>query len=314
MSYLLDIVLPTHNRAALLVRTLDSLGRLTVPMGVQVHLYVVGNACTDDTPDVVARFATAAPFTVTYLEEPTAGKSYALNCGIRAGRGEWIAFFDDDEAICDNWIEVFERERVALGFDFAGGFYLPEFEVPPPSWLPPRYAPTVISRHTEGTPRQQLDDRSALMWGGNCAIRRAAFDQVGLYREELARHRELRSLGCEDVEMQMRLVRAGFRGWFIPELQIRHWTPRERLTPSFFREKCYWAGHTNRRFERAYPEYTAPTAQMLGMPRWRLRAALGAVGGWLRSGITGARQDQFDYELDLRWFLGYWRARLQEVR
>ncbi|MBL0169332.1 MAG: glycosyltransferase family 2 protein [Gemmatimonadaceae bacterium] len=279
-EFLLDVVVATHNRARLLPRTLESLAALRVPHGVQVHLLVVGNACTDETPAVVGHFAASAPFPVSYIVEPTAGKSYALNRGIGAGRGEWIAFFDDDEVVLPDWIEVFQREERALEFDFVGGLYLPEFETAPPSWLPPRHTTTVIARHPEGTPRQRLDQETALMWGGNCAIRRAALERVGPFEVAWGRGEGMKSLGCEDIEMQLRLLRAGFNGWFIPELRIRHWVPAIRLTHKYYRQRRFWGGHTARRFEVAHAQHARTEAQLFGTPRWKWRAALESSFGF----------------------------------
>ena len=51
---IIDVILPTFNREALLARTLESLLAAEVPQGLEVRVLVVDNASTDGTTNVVA--------------------------------------------------------------------------------------------------------------------------------------------------------------------------------------------------------------------------------------------------------------------
>lgn len=312
-AHSLDIVLATHNRAVSLARALASIREIRTPTDWSVHVIVVGNACTDDTPQVVETFRGTTSMSVSYVAEPTAGKSHALNAGVRHGVGEWVAFFDDDERVFSDWLEVFAREQSALAFDFVAGRYVAEYESPPPAWLPPRHTTSVIVRHPEALPRQPLDADAAWMWGGNCAIRRSVLTRVGPFETAWGRGVGMRSLGCEDSEMQLRLLQAGFRGWYVPELQVWHWVPTARMTHAHFRAKRFWAGYTMRMFELAHPEYFKPQRQLLGIPRWRWRAGAVYVLEFLRSRWQRSEGHRLDAELDCREFFGYLRARVVEA-
>jgi GT2 family glycosyltransferase len=303
-----DIVIATHNRSKLLRLTLESLRHLRCPESVRVHIVIVGNACTDDSEQVVESFTGSAPWPVSYLTESQPGKSFALNSAIAHSSSEWVVFFDDDERIAPDWLERFCDARAELDFDFIAGLYIADFEADPPSWLPERHSAAVISRHPANIAQQRIVLGSALMWGGNCAIRRVALEQVGAFSTAFARGDGLPQLGCEDIDMQFRLLRAGFTGWFDPRLKILHWTPVSKLQKSFFREKTYWAGYTLRRYEFACPDPTDRTVQLLGVARWRWRAVAASFGRVIWFTILRKEARRFESELDLRWFAGYLSA------
>lgn len=46
---LIEVLICTHNRVALLERTLEFIGRAACPEGVAIEVLVIANACTDGT-------------------------------------------------------------------------------------------------------------------------------------------------------------------------------------------------------------------------------------------------------------------------
>lgn len=100
----LSVIIPTHDRRALLERALASVFAQTAPAG---EIIVVDDGSTDGTGDAVRpRFPS-----VRYLWQPNRGVSAARNRGIAAARGEWLAFLDSD----DEWLpRKLERQRAAL--------------------------------------------------------------------------------------------------------------------------------------------------------------------------------------------------------
>src|SRR5687768_18386360 len=98
-----SIVVPTHNRAALLKALLESIERLEWE-AERLELYVVGDTqIRDDTESVVEAFAREAPFPVRYLialNSPAAKR----NAGIHASRGALVAFTDDDCRVDPLWL------------------------------------------------------------------------------------------------------------------------------------------------------------------------------------------------------------------
>jgi glycosyltransferase involved in cell wall biosynthesis len=88
----LSVVVPTHNRPALLARTLDSLRAQTVP----VEVLVVNDGGLDVRPVVAA--AAEAGLDVRLIEhEVNRGRSQAMNTGLAQVRGEYACVIADDD-------------------------------------------------------------------------------------------------------------------------------------------------------------------------------------------------------------------------
>jgi len=98
---LVSVVIPTCNRARLLVRALQSVIAQTYP---DLEIIVVDDASSDDTAEVVQRLGDGR---IRYLRHDIRrGGSAARNTGIRAAKGAYIAFLDDDDEWLANKVET----------------------------------------------------------------------------------------------------------------------------------------------------------------------------------------------------------------
>ena len=94
---LVSVILPTHNRADVLGRAINSVLNQTEK---NIELIVVDDASTDGTSLILNQFANI-DFRIKLLRnEESLGGGGARNVGIAASTGEWIAFLDDD----DTWM------------------------------------------------------------------------------------------------------------------------------------------------------------------------------------------------------------------
>jgi glycosyltransferase involved in cell wall biosynthesis len=94
---LVTVIIATHNRAHCLPRALDSiyaqegLGSL-----YELEVIIVDDGSTDSTPEIIHRYHNLT--CIRLLEKR--GISAAMNEGLRASRGSYITFLDDD----DEWL------------------------------------------------------------------------------------------------------------------------------------------------------------------------------------------------------------------
>src|SRR5213076_1123228 len=118
----LDVLIPTHNRAAMLERCLGSVLRAarTDDLDVDVHVTIVCNACRDASRQVVLRYQAAYPGRVSLIDERRRGKSKALNAAIAATYGDLVAMIDDDEEVHPEWLRMIARVFQDPALDFAG--------------------------------------------------------------------------------------------------------------------------------------------------------------------------------------------------
>jgi glycosyltransferase involved in cell wall biosynthesis len=87
---LVSIVIPSYNAAATLAETLDTLLSQTWP---RLEIIVVDDGSTDETPDVLARYAPR----VRAIRQPNGGLASARNTGCSAATGSFIALMDADD-------------------------------------------------------------------------------------------------------------------------------------------------------------------------------------------------------------------------
>jgi glycosyltransferase involved in cell wall biosynthesis len=89
-----SVIIPTHNRAALLPRTLESLARQTLPAS-DYELIVVADGCTDGTMQILRSWK--APYALTSIEQtPGRGAAAARNAGAARASADLLIFLDDD--------------------------------------------------------------------------------------------------------------------------------------------------------------------------------------------------------------------------
>ena len=97
-------IITTHNRLELLKRAVESVRKQTFD---SLELIVVDDASNDGTRE----WCSAQDFRFIHIpKEESRGGNYARNLGIKAAKGEYIAFLDDD----DYWLPEKTSKQVAL--------------------------------------------------------------------------------------------------------------------------------------------------------------------------------------------------------
>lgn len=277
----LDVLIPTYNRSALLRRTLESLLVADRPAGLDVAVTVLDNRSADDTRSVVESFVSRFDGRLRYLHEPTPGRSYALNAGIAATKGDLVGMVDDDEQVDPTWLATIAAAFEDPTTDFIGGPYLPVWGGERPIWLGKGYG-SVIG-WVDGGPAIQQFGRppcEAMLMGGNAVIRRAVLERVGPYAGDLGRGPGGRLMSCEDEDMFLRLMALDARGFYRPDLIIHHYVPPERLTKRYFRRWCFWRGVSQGMMDDRRP---AGVPYLLGVPRYMIGVAVRGAVDTLRS-------------------------------
>ena len=297
----LDVVVPTYNRSQLLQLTLASLLRAPVPAGLEVTVLVVDNNSKDDTAAIVEQVQATANLSVRYLRETKQGLSHSRNAGIAGGQGELIGFIDDDEEIEEHWYEVIAREFRDPAVRFIGGPYLPNWEAPAPDWLPPGYH-AVIGASPDKPRGWYGEDFPGILIGGNAVVRREVFDEVGPYSTRLGRSGK-GLLSEEDAEFYRRLMKAGLRGVYVPELAIFHFIPKQRLTRSYHRRWAYWRAVSQGMLDR---ELREPVTYTFGIPRHRIGRAVRSLAALPTHRVrSGGKGQAFADELAIWDLVGF---------
>lgn len=112
MPALTSIVLPTYNRARFLP---DAIRSIREQLNTDWELVIVDDGSTDDTAAVVGELCRDLGDRVRYIHQQNQGAYPARNTGLRAARGEYVAFFDSDDLWLphhlSNCVEALEATR-----------------------------------------------------------------------------------------------------------------------------------------------------------------------------------------------------------
>ena len=93
----ISVIIPTHNRAGLLQKALESVLAQTYPVN---EILIVDDGSTDGTKDIVGSYlrgTAGAKTSVKYIYQEQQGVAAARNSGIANSTGEWLAFLDSDD-------------------------------------------------------------------------------------------------------------------------------------------------------------------------------------------------------------------------
>jgi glycosyltransferase involved in cell wall biosynthesis len=109
-SDVVSVVIPTYNRAKLIVRAVQSVLSQTYP---EIEVIVVDDASTDETQFVIESLQ-QTDHRVRYLQHSTnRGSQAARNTGIKAAVGKYVAFLDSD----DEWLPQKIASQIKLFSD-----------------------------------------------------------------------------------------------------------------------------------------------------------------------------------------------------
>lgn len=98
MTATVSVIIPTYNRASMLLEALESIFEQTYP----VHeIIVVDDGSTDNTREVVENYRDR----VSYIYQQNAGPASARNRGLSQATGDYITFLDSDDLYLPRKIE-----------------------------------------------------------------------------------------------------------------------------------------------------------------------------------------------------------------
>ena len=223
-----------------------------------------------------------APLPVLMLQEPVRGKSRALNRGIRASNADYIGLIDDDERLRAILVPGRPRHAGCGPVRLHWRARAPIWPSPPPSWIPAGY-PAVLGIVDNGsTCAPYTRAFPGMLVGGNAVIRRTVLESIGSYAPELGPQELHRLMSCEDEDMYTRLLHAGARGEYVPELVVHHHVHPDRIRPSYFRDWCFWNGASKAVLERRWPEGVSSIG---GIPRYVYGRAFRGIFAWMNASL-----------------------------
>ncbi len=189
MQPLVSVIIPTYNRAALVVQAVQSALNQTY---TNMEIIVVNDGSTDNTPEILKEYEGK----IKYVYQERSERSKARNEGFRHSTGSYIAFLDSDDlwlpTKIEKQVEVLNKKAdvglVYVGVQFIdtkGNLYDGDLSWERPT-RPVLYEDLMTRNIVAGTTSSAM-------------IRRACLEKVGLFDESMNT--------CEDLDLFRRIAR-----------------------------------------------------------------------------------------------------------
>jgi cellulose synthase/poly-beta-1,6-N-acetylglucosamine synthase-like glycosyltransferase len=270
---LVSVIVPAYNEEKVIGACLDSLVALDYPRE-RLEIIVVDDGSTDRTAEIISKYRS-----VNAIKGAHQGPSAARNLALRQAKGEYVAFTDADCVVRPDWLRQllrgFMAERVAgvggiqaaakdeSAFGLAVGRVLGAFGF--------------IAAYSRVLKAPADVDHNASC---NVLYKKSALDQVGGFDEAL--------WPGEDVDLDHKLSKAGFRLRQDPAVAVEHYRPS---TLPQYRNMMYRYGLVQAYLVKKYGIFRAIQIIPFAVPLVFLTAiAIGAVfkiAGLLVLSISG---------------------------
>ncbi len=233
----LTVAICAYNAERRIGLVLESLAKQEVSKDLSWELLVINNASKDGTEKLVTEMGQRLKLPIRIIYEGTPGLANARRRATLEAASDLLSFPDDDTVLSPDWIEQCVRFlRTHPDAGIIGAKVLPLLE--DPALKPPdfdeRFA-GLLSLYDHGDKAKRLkfpEDPSPVGAGmsGRTALFRLVFDEfrtmnVGRSPDSLS--------GGEDLEAMFIAYRMGWEVWYAPELSLRHFIPRERVTEAY---------------------------------------------------------------------------------
>ncbi len=197
------LVIPTHNRAPILQRTLTHLFALQGISGCEV--IVIDDGSTDQTSEVLKHFRQLHPHLLRVIETTNGGPGRARNYGVEAASNDRILFIDDDVFPRPGMLEC-HRRRLDAGYTGSQGILVWHSDI----------TITPLIRYLDSRGAQfafdQVEDPDHLtgahVYTGNFAVLRSAVLKTGGFDETFF-NKALGFSAFEDTILGFKLLEHG---------------------------------------------------------------------------------------------------------
>jgi len=283
MQSRVSVIICCHNSAQRLPPTLAHLAAQQVKENVPWEVIVVDNASTDGTSQVaLSAWPESISVPLKVVSEPRVGLSHARHRGIAEANYEIISFIDDDNWVCPEWVQVASEvmtEHPEIGA--CGGLNEAVCETNPPDWFK-RYQDS-YAVGPQGVEAGDITDTRGFLWGAGLVIRKQAWEQLinNGFRSMLVGRQGTALTAGEDSELCFALRLAGWRLWYEPRLQLRHFLPARRLEWRYLRRLHRGFGGSTVGLDPylfvLQPNYTISMVRLRQSWQWKAAAVLGKL-------------------------------------
>ena len=205
-----SVIIPVFNREKFIHRAIESVLNQSYK---NFELIVVDDGSTDETPNIIKKYP------IKIITQKNRGVSAARNAGIKASKGDIIAFLDSD----DEW----KRDKLLVQADFF--IKNPSYKI--------HQTDEIWIKNGKFLNKKKIHQKKegfifydslhlCLISPSAVAIKKELFDEIGLFREDFE--------VCEDYELWLRITKKYPVGFSIEKMVIKYGGHEDQLSQKYF--------------------------------------------------------------------------------
>lgn len=235
MSESITLAICTYNNCYLLDKTLATIEKQCVDAAITWSTLVIDNNSTDETQQLVQTYIQSRRIPgLQYVLEKQQGLAYARRRAVTETKSELIAFIDDDCLLSPDWVEqavAFCRNHPIAGA--VGGRIELLWETPPDEFI--LQCKASLSAQDYGDLPTQLPSTGwTYLVGAGLLLRRKALESSGwIDSADLVDRCGSKLTSGGDIEIVLRIRKAGYQLWYNPAMQLQHYIPQRRMSVEY---------------------------------------------------------------------------------
>jgi glycosyltransferase involved in cell wall biosynthesis len=215
----IDVIIPTFNRAELVVLAIDS---VLAQSYQNFLLHIVDDGSTDNTQALLSKYSQNPKINIHHIQN--GGVAHSRNYGIKNSQNEWICFLDSD----DEWLP----QKLEKQVHFLSHNSQYEFAHTEEIWIRNGVRVNPKTKHSKAS--DDLFKRSlefCLISPSTVMMKRSLFQKYGPFEEE--------HVVCEDYDLWIKILAHEDVG-YIPEALVNKYGGHEDQLSSKYFAMDYW--------------------------------------------------------------------------
>lgn len=222
------ICICTYKRPNLLKLLLNNIKALETNGLFTYSIVLVDNDRDQSGRSIYLNFKNNKIFDIKYFVEPIQNIALARNMAVSNANGQYVAFIDDDEYPCREWLLKQYKLCIEKNADGVLGPVIPYYEIEPPVWI----------KKGKFFERPNPSNGTILTWDqtrtGNALIKRYVF------KEDL--FDQMYGSGGEDREYFKKMINKGYKFIWCNDSFVYEYVSKERMKKLFMLKRAILRG------------------------------------------------------------------------
>lgn len=222
------ICICTYKRPNLLKLLLNHVKDLETNGLFTYSIVLVDNDRDQSGRSIYLKFKNNKIFDIKYFVEPIQNIALSRNMAVSNANGQYVAFIDDDEYPCREWLLKQYKLCIEKNADGVLGPVIPYYEIEPPVWI----------KKGKFFERPNPSNGTILTWDqtrtGNALIKRYVFKEC-LFDKKYGS-------GGEDREFFKKMINKGYKFIWCNDSFVYEYVSKERMKKSFMLKRAILRG------------------------------------------------------------------------